>query len=886
MINENIGTASLEITLIATERFPTTIMNRNVYEKFYYLPLLLILLLGLAAPPAAAGTAPSINLPYEVEGIEYSRDVPEIEDITGIEIGLRHTPSYQLIEYFQAVAEASPRVTLLEYGRTYEGVPLICAVVTSPENHADLEAIRQNNLKLSDNPGQVTPGMLREMPLVAYIGSGIHGNEASGGEASMLLLYHLAAGEGEAVEKTLSEMVILLDPMINPDGRNRFAQWVNGNRGRIATADLDDREHNEPWPGGRGNHYWFDMNRDLLPAALKETGHRLDLYYSWKPQLVTDHHEQGTRSTFFFQPGIPTGNNPNTPRRTIDLTGKIAEYHARELDRLGSLYFSEEVYDDFYYGKGSTYPDINGGVGILFEQASSRALKTIGTDGEMCYSFTIRNQFATMLSTLEAGIDLRLELLENQRNFYLTVDEFVEKSPVKGYLFSDTDDRMLAESFISLLHKHRIKVYRLVQPVEMSGRVYRPGNSWVVPLNQVQGRLVKTLFEEVTEFRDVVFYDVSAWTMPHAYGLQFDSLSQDQDELIGPEVRPGDLTRQGQLKGGEADYAYIIKWNLWGPAALYQILEKGITARAFSAEIEIGSGVDRVRFIGTSVVVPVQQKAVAAEEVHQAIRETVSSYPVEVIAAGSGISVRGPYLGSNSGNQIRKPKIALITGAGTNSRESGAAWYILDSVMGIPVSLLDRDRLPSVDLDKYNCLVVPSGSYQSWGEAEIKKIREWVSAGGTLIAVRNAVNWAITSELIDEEMVEEEKADIDVPYGEVGKERRSRAISGSIFETALDTSHPLAFGLPESLPVFRNHNQKLKASTAPGANVAVYSKDPLLSGYFPDEEQGRLDGTASIVARKSGSGSVILFLDDPNFRGHWWGTARIFLNAVFFGDSF
>ena len=339
----------------------------------------------------------------------------------------------------------SDRVSLVEYGRTYEGIPLICAAVTSPANQANLETIRGNNLKLSEQPEIMDPNVIRNMPLVVYIGSGIHGNEASGGEASMLLLYHLAAGRGSDLNRMLSEMVILIDPMINPDGRNRFTQWVNANRGRMATADLADREHNEPWPGGRTNHYWFDMNRDLVPAALKETSHRLSLYHSWRPQLVTDHHEQGSGATFFFQPGIPSGNNPNTPKSTVDLTRRIGEYHARELDRIGSLYFSEEVYDDFYYGKGSTYPDINGAVGILFEQASSRALKTQGVDGEMSYAFTIRNQFATMISTLEAGQQLRIDLLENQWKFYISSRKLFEKESVKGYVFSMPEDPAIAE---------------------------------------------------------------------------------------------------------------------------------------------------------------------------------------------------------------------------------------------------------------------------------------------------------------------------------------------------------------------------------------------------------------------------------------------------------
>ena len=681
-------------------------------------------------------------------------------------------------------------------------------------------------------------------------------------------------------------MIVLIDPMLNPDGRNRFTQWVNANRGKVATSDLSDREHNEPWPGGRTNHYWFDMNRDLLPVALKETSHRLDLYHSWRPQLVTDHHEQGSKATFFFQPGIPSGNNPNTPLPTVALTKKIGEFHARELDRIGSLYFSEEVYDDFYYGKGSTYPDINGAVGILFEQASSRSLVTQGSDGEMDYAFTIRNQFATMISTLEAGLALRQELLRNQWEFYRSVDDFARKSPVRGYVFSMPEDRSIAEMFIGLLHKHRIKVYRLTSDLRKDGARFDSEDSWIVPLNQVQGKLVKTIFEEVTEFGDVVFYDVSAWTLPHAFDLQFRELDSLPDKMIGSEVVAGDLDRKGRIVGGEAAYAYVLKWNLWAAGAVYQLLDRGINARIINTGIEIDTGAGKVAFDGPSVIIPVMQKEIPAGEVHEAVKEIVGVFPVEVYPTGSGISVEGPYLGSSRARPLRKPEIALITGDGSSSREAGEAWYVLDEKMEIPVSLIDQDVFQRIELFSYNCLVLPSGAYRDWKEPEIEALKEWINKGGTLIAIRGAVKWAIKSGIIDEEMVEEEPVSLSLPYAELGKETRGRRISGAIFKTTVDNTHPLAFGIRQELPIFRNHTEKMKPSKKPGANLAVYANNPLISGYLPGDQKGKIDRTASIIARRSGSGSVILFLDNPVFRGHWWGTSRLFLNSVFFGNLF
>ncbi len=283
---------------------------------------------------------------------------------------------------------------------------------------------------------------------------------------------------------------------------------------------------------------------------------------------------------------------------------------------------------------------------------------------------------------------------------------------------------------------------------------------------------------------------------------------------------------------------------------------------------------------------PVQQKEVSPQEVHQMIRDIADTHPVEIFAVNSGSSIRGPYFGSSSAKQLRKPVIALITGEGTNSREAGEAWYVLDEKMGIQVSLLNQDVLPDLNLSDYNCLVLPSSSYSSWKEPEIEKIKRWVKNGGTVIAIREAVKWAIDAKLIDEELVEEETAALNLSYSELGKARSGQNLSGAIFETRLDNTHPLAFGFRPELPVMRTHKTKLKPSKVPGSNVAIYRNSPLLSGYLPKEQEGKIDGTASIIARREGSGAVILFLDDPVFRGHWLGTARIFLNAVFLGNSF
>ena len=333
-----------------------------------------ILASALLHVAGAAHPLPAQQLPlgetFEVDGVTaYASDVPTPDEILGFSVGSRHTRPDELVSYFEAVAASSDRVRVETHGSSHEGRPLVHAIVSSPANLARLEAIREADVRLFASPRSVSDRELDAMPGIVYLAYSVHGNEASGSEASLLALYHLAAGSGPAVDRVLSDLVVIVDPSLNPDGRDRFVDWVNRNRGSVPTTDSQDREHNEPWPGGRTNHYWFDLNRDWLPVTQPESRARLQLFGNWRPQLLLDFHEMGGNSTFFFQPGVPSRTNPNTPASNQELTARIATYHARAFDGIGQPYFSEETFDDFFYGKGSTYPDLNGAVGILFDMS-------------------------------------------------------------------------------------------------------------------------------------------------------------------------------------------------------------------------------------------------------------------------------------------------------------------------------------------------------------------------------------------------------------------------------------------------------------------------------------------------------------------------------------
>ena len=454
-----------------------------------------------------------IDLDYYLpQDVSYNSEIPTPESVIGFQVGEWHVSHDKLVYYMQTLAAASDRISIEDRGKTYEGRPLLLLTITSPQNHQNIESIKMEHLKLSD--ASSTDISITEMPVVVYQGFSIHGNEPSGANASLLVAYYLAAAEGKAIDELLENTVILFDPSYNPDGLNRFASWVNTHKNQNIISDNNDREYDEAWPRGRTNHYWFDMNRDWLVSQLPESQARVKTFHQWKPNILTDHHEMGTNATFFFQPGIPSRTHPLTPKLNQQLTAEIGNYHAKALDKIGSLYYTEESFDDFYYGKGSTFPDINGGIGILFEQASSRGNAQESDNGLLTFPFTIRNQFTAALSTLEAGKSMREDLLKYQQDFYKNAQNEVKKDRNKGIVFGDANDKGKTYQFAKMLERQNIKFNTLNENVTVNGTNFSSNSSYIIPSNQPNYRMVKAMFETRTTFQDSLFYDVSAWTLP------------------------------------------------------------------------------------------------------------------------------------------------------------------------------------------------------------------------------------------------------------------------------------------------------------------------------------------------------------------------------------
>lgn len=811
---------------------------------------------------------------YLPQGVTYNPDIPTPKDVIGHEVGEWHISHDKLFRYMEVLASTSDRFTMKEHGKTFENRPLISLTITSPKNHQNIEQLRTEHLKLSD-PDQSKSLSTNEMPLVTYLGYSVHGNEPSGSNASLLVAYYLAAAQGTSIDALLENNIIILDPSINPDGLNRYASWVNSRRNFNPVSDGNDMEHDEPWPSGRTNHYWFDMNRDWLPAQLPESQARLTNYHNWKPNILTDHHEMGTNNTFFFQPGIPSRNNPLTPKKNYELTEAIAKYHAKALDKIGSLYYSRESFDDFYYGKGSSYPDANGSVGILFEQARSEGYVQESRNGLLKFPFTVRNHFTASLSTLEAAQALRVDLLDYQRDFYQSAINEANRDVEKAYVVGSSDTQRL-DAFLSVLNRHQIKFAPLAKNINSGGKAFDKKSSYVVSLQQPQYRLIKSIFEKRTSFQDSLFYDVSAWNLALAFGLNYGSLNskQYQPSLSGSK----NPTESKQLT--KSDYAYALDWGqYYSPKSLAMIQAKGIITKV---ALEPFSDKNRPYPRGT-ILIPVEIQQHTSEQLHgilTAIQETcdISIYSLE------GGYTSGINLGSPQFTTVKPQRTLLLIGDGVNGYDAGEVRHLMDYRMGIPLTSVKISRFNTININKYQTVIMVDGTY---GNLNAEKLKTWVQLGGNIIAMKNATKWlqnkGVNSASFKKSLIDTTKQQL--AYNSRSKVSGAQRIGGSIFEATLDRTHPIGFGYHnDKISVFRRGTLFMKKGKNPYVNPLVYTNTPLQAGYISNDNLQQLKGSAIINVSHFGRGRVISFADNPNFRAFWYGTNRLFLNSLFFAQ--
>lgn len=801
-------------------------------------------------------------------------------EFLGYEIGTQFSRHADVVRYFEHVAANSDLVTYQEYGKTNERRPLTYAVVTSAVNHKNLETIRKANLEqtgiASGNSGQADKA-------IVWLSYNVHGNEASSTETSMVTLYELITTKKDWLANT----VVIIDPCVNPDGRDRYANWFN----QVASTPYDPlqaaAEHDEPWPGGRPNHYLFDLNRDWAWASQIETQHRLKVYNKWMPHVHVDFHEQGINNPYYFAPAAEPFHEIITDWQK-DFQTQIGANHARYFDQEGWLFFTRERFDLLYPSYGDTYPTFMGAIGMTYEQAGhGRAGLGIHTDEG--YELTLKDRVAhhhtTGLSTVEIS-SKNAEKLNTEFKNYFNNDALKYKSFV---LAGNTDNlKELAE----LLDRHEIN-YGFTGKGKASGYSYTTqGQStinydvaMVVSTNQPKGKMVKALFEPDAKLSSPLTYDITAWSLPHAYGLE---------AVASTTLIPAIKARQ-EIKNTnsvDADAAgYIAKWDSLKDATfLADLLKAGIKVR-FSEKPFVNNGSSFKP--GSLVITKSDNKTF--EKFALIVTSIANKHNRKLVASTSSFSKSGPDFGSPEMKLINPPKIALLKGEGTSSLSYGATWYFFEQTLGYPATSINTDKLERVPLDQFDILVMPSGWYSKiLKESTLTKVKDFVRSGGKVIAIGNAVgsfagkngfNLKQNESSGNDDSKDAQSADNLTPYAERENTSTTNFITGSIFKTKVDPTHPLAFGYPDTY-----YSLKLGSSSYSyldrGYNVAWISENvENVAGFAGDTAKGKLSKSLIFGEDRLGSGSVIYMVDDPLFRAFWHHGKLFFANAIFFANN-
>ncbi|WP_167613578.1 M14 family metallopeptidase [Maribellus sediminis] len=814
--------------------------------------------------------------------VSYNPEIPTPEAFFNQQMGEWHLTHDQVLNYIKTINELSDRAIMYEYARTYENRPLVHLVFTSVENQQNLDELKKKHYDYSEPGSELAKD---GVPLVVSLTYGVHGNESSGTNSSVLTAYYLAAAEGEKIDKLLANTIIIVDPCLNPDGFTRHSTWANMHQSAAANGNPDSRQFDEVWPGGRTNHYWFDLNRDYLLLVHPESKGRVEKFHEWKPNIVTDHHEMGANSSFFFQPGVPSRNNPLTPEKNYELTHEIAKYHAQFLDKIGSFYFSEESFDDYYFGKGSSYPDINGSVGILFEQAGFRGRIRQTENGVRKLAFGIKNQFTTSLSTLEAAMNLHDDLLDMQKEFYATAADVADASTVKAYVFGSETDKVKTQLFIDLLRRHQIEVYKNEKDLTCDGKEFRSESSYIVPVKQKQARLILSLFEEVTSFSDTTFYDVSTWTMPLAFDLNYAKLTNAKQMAQGDAVEAEKI--EGQVIGGKSSLAYVFRWNEYScPTALYSLQAAGLRTRVATEKFSFNIDNKNEAFTYGSILVPVSDQKLSEADIFKLITSVAKNTGVDFYGLSTGLSPEGIDAGSNNFALLTRPEVLLFVGGDVRSSDAGEIWHLFDQRFHIPVTLVESGILSRTNLNRYTTIIL-AGNFRSWDNTEEQKLKTWAEQGGTLIGYKSGAQWAAKSGF--GKNTYKKQVDPDTTkyqsYAERGKERTLNLVSGAIFNAQMDITHPLCYGYTDGeISIFKSDNSVANSLEKKFAEPVKYTASPYKSGWASEPNIERIKDAPVVSVESLGRGKLISYEDNMNFRGIWLGTSKLFTNAVFFGN--
>ncbi len=843
--------------------------------------------------------------------------IPTLEQVVGYGWAREISSHAEIERYLDALAKTAPdRTKLVRYGSTYERRSLYYLAISSPANIKRLEEIRQNNLLLSDPrkvPAEQTATLLESSPAVVWLAYSIHGNECSPSDAALLTAYHLLADRRAETRRWLEQLVVIIDPLQNPDGRDRFVHSFRKNHGAFVESNPLGSEHTEPWPGGRTNHYLFDMNRDWFLHSQRETQAKVKAYLDWQPQIYVDAHEMSRGSTYYFTP--PSDPiNPFLLAKQHEWLFRIGRHQAKRFDDYGFRYTTREMFDAFYPGYGSEWPTLRGGLGILWEQAGVRGL-VIDRDDEtkLHYHDSVRHHYVSGLATVEVAAENRESLLRDFLEAQRRAVQLGEEGPVRHYFLLEENRPQRAARLAEVLAANRIEVRRTGAPISISAHDIRdglaedrviPAGSYHVPLAQPGGRLARVLLdrdvkmdEEFVErqlrrnelFMPDEIYDVTAWSLPLAFGVTCLASEQSIEVPSQPyEAQPPSPDFPDQ----RPKVAYLVPGTDGATQALCVWLRSGMRVHVTDRPMKL----DGKAFARGTLVLFVHENP---EKLHKTVQEAAGRFGVDVYAADTGFVDEGAHLGGPHVKWVGPPKILMPVGRPT-SYSVGHTWYLFDQRLGYPTTRVVARDLGRIDLDDFNVLVLPHGSYSDrddFDESLARRVRQWVGQGGTLLLIRGAARWAM-GENIDllptarlQKPVEAVET-IGTKQQQDAEEKPTMvspdAAPGVFLRASVFTEHWVTYGYDDDLDVFYTGSLILKPllPTA-GRNLVTFAdREKLLtSGFCWPKTLELLSETPYVTYQSLGDGHVIAFTDDPNYRAMYPAVQRLFINAVLFGPA-
>ena len=881
----------------------------------------------LALVLSAAAVVPSLAQTPEPfwPGAQYDPKIPTLEQVVGHASGDKVTTPEQIATYLRALAQAAPdRTRLTEYARTWEGRPLWLFVIGSAERIAKLDQVKADIKRLADPRGLVPAEATRlvaSSPVVVWLVHGVHGNEISSGDAALLEAYHLLAARGDAgVDTVLRDALVLIDPMQNPDGRARFI--FQNLQGQAAVPDPTpyNAEHDEPWPGGRSNHYLFDMNRDWFAQTQPETRGRIQIALDYFPQVNVDLHEQGGNNSYYFAPPADP-LNPHYTKAQIAGFELFGRANAARFDERGWAYYVREVYDGFYPGYGDSWPMLHGSIGMTYEQASARALSFARTDGTvMTFRDGVLHHFNAAITTAITAARNRERLVRDFLDYRRSAITEGEQGAVREYVLVPGHDPSRADALARNLATQGIEVRRAENALTVGTRTI-PAGAYLVSNAQPSGRLVRNLLDLDTK-QDTAFiarqeerrkrrqpdqiYDITGWSLPLVYDVE---VVTSAAVITAKAARvPATYAAASPARTlAAAKVGYLVPWGVAAAALTADAVAHGLRVHSVGGAFTLGG---RAYPIGTALV------RTAGNPADLAARLSVlaATHGAEVVPIDSAYVESGTSLGSNDTGFIKAPRVLLAWDAPTSTLSAGWTRWVLERRFGQAVTVVRTASLGRVDFSHYDVVVLPSGNYAGqMSDAVLARMKDWIRLGGTLVTLADATRWAATAAagLLDTNALLKDgrpdvpattgaaaaKADAktpdpaDVAFDKAIQPDRERpdAQPGALLRATVDTDHWLSAGSDaETQVVIEGSRVFAPIKLNIGRNVVYYATKPSLvaSGLIWPEGQDLLVRKAYLMHQPMGQGHVIGFAEEPTYRGYTEATMLLFMNAVLLGSAY